>query len=155
MRLGLSVNKKELSATGLLCLLGLVAVLQVSAGAVTRVYGMGTALVSVLICAVLMLGGVYWLFNSHLSPDEDDDSDIGPSIWRGTCGVASGAFCFVLLIKYGGLVPAVFSGVLIAFLGDHRHSIRSAGLWAAGFTCIVALAAATIPSVAVAMFRWG
>jgi len=155
VRFGFSVNKKEVLAIGLLCLVGLIAVLQVSASAVARVSGIAPGIVSVLLCAVLMLGGVYWLFNSRLSPDEDEDADIGPSIWRGTCGVASGAFSFVLLYKYGGLLPAVMSGVFIAILGDHRHSVRSAGLWAAGLAFIVALAAAMIPNVAVPMFRWG
>ena len=144
MRLKVSINKKELLASGLLCLLGLAAVLQVSASAVGRATGLGAGMLPVLLGSMLMMGGILWLFNSRLSPDEEEDAEIGSSIWRGCCGVASGIFAFMILGRYVGIVPGVFAMVFIIALGDYRHSWKSA--------LVLALASAAIAAIGLFFF---
>ncbi len=126
MRFKVHVNKREVMASGLLCLLGMAAVLQVSANSVARVSGMGAGFLPGVLGAMLMFFGVLWLFDSRLSPDEDEDCDLAKSKWRGSCGLVSGVFAFLLIIKYGGLIPALFALVFISAMGDLKHSWRSA-----------------------------
>jgi len=141
VRFKVSINKKDALAAGLLCLFGLAAVLQVSAYSVGKTSGMATlGVVPVLIGSLVMLVGILCLFESRLSPDDDDDHQSGLSKWRGCCGIASGTFAFLLLGKYIGLVPAVFAFVFIMALGDRSHTWRSALFLSACVTLVGALA---------------
>ncbi|MFT0850248.1 tripartite tricarboxylate transporter TctB family protein [Achromobacter sp. F4_2707] len=155
MRFKVSINKRDVLASGLLCLLGLAAVLQVSASSVSKISGMGAGVLPVVFGSLLMFVGILWLFDSRLSPDEEEGIDIGVSKWRGSCGVVSGVFAFLLLSKYGGMLPAVFALIFVTVLGDRRHSWRSALLLASGSTLLAALALAYSPGLAFSMFRWG
>lgn len=152
MRFRVAINKRDVLATGMLCLVGLVAVLQVSANAVARVAGLGTGIVPVLLGAGLMLVGILWLFDSKLSPD--DDADIGSSKWRDSCGLVSALFAFLILGKYGGLVPATFVATLLLVLGDPRHSWRSAAFLAAVSIAALVAVSISIPAVATRLFAW-
>lgn len=146
MRFKVSINKKEILAPGLLCLLGLAAVLKVSASSASTISGLGASVLPVLLGSLLMMVGIFWLFESRLSPDEDEDAEIGTSIWRGCCGAVSGMFAFMLIVKYVGLVPGVFALAFITVMGDYRHSWRSA--------LVLATAAALLVSAGMAFFPW-
>lgn len=146
MRFKVSINKRDAVATGLLCLLGLAVALQVSASSVARISGLGAGVLPVLLGALLMCGGILWLFDSRFSPDDDDGVDIGASKWRGSCGLASGVFAFLIVGKYGGLLPAVFALAFITVLGDPRHTWRSALFLSCAATIAVAL-----PRLAIAL----
>jgi hypothetical protein len=147
MRYGFRIKKRDAAAAGLLCLLGMAAVLQVSANSLARVSGWGTGVLPVVLGAALMGAGVLWLFESRLSPDEDDDDDIGVSKWRSCCGVMSGIFAFLLLGKYVGVVPAAFALVYISVLGDSAYSWRRALLPAAIGAAVAALVLKAWPSL--------
>jgi len=148
VRFKVSINKKDALAAGLLCLFGLAAVLQVSASAVGRTSGMASSgFIPVLLGSLVMLAGVLCLFESRLSPDDDDDEHAGLPKWRGCCGIASGAFAFLMLGKYAGLVPAIFASVLIVALGDRRHTWHSALLLSVCVTLAGALALAWGPDL--------
>ena len=154
MRFKVRINKKDVLAAALLCMFGLVAALQISAMSVARMAGGYSGIVSVTGAAAMMLIGVLWLFESRLSPDEDEDVDIGASKWRGSCGVASGAFAFLLLARYAGLLPAVLVSAFIIALGDRAHTWRSASVLAALATCVAAMSAALIPGFSPVLFVW-
>ena len=154
VRFKVRINKKDALATGLLCLFGLLAALQVSAGSIARIAGAGGVVVSVVLCAALMLVGVLWLFDSRLSPDDDEGVDIGVSKWRGICGVTSGVFAFLLLVKYAGLIPAVLVSAFIFVLGDRHHTWRSAAVLAIMATCVAGMAATLVPNVSPVLFVW-
>lgn len=154
MRFKVSINKKDIAASGLLCLLGLAAVLQVSATSVARISGMGAGVLPVLLGTALMFVGILWLFDSRLSPDEDEGVDIGVSKWRGSCGLVSGVFAFMILGRYAGLLPATFALVFITVLGDRRHTWRSAALLATGVAVAVALILNFTPDLPLPLFGW-
>lgn len=147
MRLKVNINKKDLLGSGLLCLLGLAAVLQVSAISVRPASVLGSSLFPVLLGSLLLFVGILWLFDSRLSPDDDEGVDIGVSKWRGCCGVVSGVFAFMLLGKYAGLVPAVSALVFITVLGDHRHTWRSAAIFSGSAALAVAVVLFVRPAV--------
>ncbi len=64
--------------------------------------------------------------------------------WRGWGCILGGVAAFVVLGRYGGLVPATFATVFIAALGDRENSIRDAVLLALGITV-----------AGIAIFHWG
>lgn len=151
MRVKVSINKRDAAASGLLCLLGLAAALQVSAGSLGKLSMMSLGWVPVLLGTLMMFVGILWLFESRLSPDDDDSTDIGSSKWRGSCGLVSGVFAFMVLGKYGGLLPAIAVSVFITVMGDPRHSWQSAALLAAVLTVVAAICLFFLP---LPMFRW-
>lgn len=133
MRVKIRINKRDALASGLLCLLGLVAAFQVSAGSAARISALSPAalpVMPVVLGALLMFIGVLGLFKSQLSPDDDEGMEIGASKWRGTCGVSTGLFIFLLLVRYAGVAPAVLTSVFVIAMGDHHHTWRSAGVLA-------------------------
>ena len=154
MHFTFSINKRDALAALVLCLLGLAAVLQVSASSVARVSGPGAGVLPVLFGSLLMFVGVMWLFDSRLSPDDDEGVDIGVSKWRGSCGVVSGVFALLVLGKYAGLAPAVFALVFITVLGDRRHSWRSALLLAATATVLSVLIFTWLIDVPLPLIGW-
>ncbi len=64
--------------------------------------------------------------------------------WRGWGCILGGVAAFVVLGRWGGLVPATFATVFIAALGDRENSLRDAALLAAGITI-----------AGIAIFHWG
>src|SRR5690606_42086123 len=80
--------------------------------------------------------------------------DICVSRWRGICGVTSGVFAFLLLVKSAGLIPAVLVSAFIFVLGDRHHTWRSAAVLAIMATCVAGMAATLVPNVSPVLFVW-
>lgn len=49
-----------------------------------------------------------------------------PRDWRGPLLILLGIFAFIVLGKYGGLLPATFALVFISALGDRGNTLKSA-----------------------------
>lgn len=56
--------------------------------------------------------------------------------WRGWLCISAGAFLFIGLARYVGLVAATFACVFVAALGDRQNTWREAALLAAGITVL-------------------
>ncbi|MFM0619743.1 tripartite tricarboxylate transporter TctB family protein [Paraburkholderia nemoris] len=54
--------------------------------------------------------------------------------WRSWFAIVGGVVAFVVLGRYGGLVPAAFASVFVSALGDRESTVRSAGGLAAVLT---------------------
>jgi hypothetical protein len=67
-----------------------------------------------------------------------------PWDWRGPAFILLGILAFIILGKYGGLVPATFALVFISALGDRGNSLKSA-----------LLLSSAILVVCLAVFHWG
>lgn len=59
-----------------------------------------------------------------------------PRDWRGPLLILLGIFAFIVLGKYGGLLPATFALVFISALGDRGNSVKSAFLLSAGILVV-------------------
>jgi hypothetical protein len=71
-------------------------------------------------------------------------ADIAPEAqlapeWRGWLCIVASILAFLVLGKYGGLLPATFAIVFISALGDRDNSVRAALVLATGITvvCVV------------------
>lgn len=75
--------------------------------------------------------------------------------WRGPLCIVLSLLVFVVLGKYGGLVPATFAVVFISALGDRQNTVRDASVLA----IVLVLASIAIFRVALRMqfslFQWG
>jgi hypothetical protein len=78
-----------------------------------------------------------------------------PAEWRGWLCIILSLIVFVVLGRFGGLVPASFAVVFISALGDRDNTVKSAFLLA----CAMALIAVVVFSWALQLqfplFRWG
>jgi hypothetical protein len=75
--------------------------------------------------------------------------------WRGWGCISLGLVAFLVLGKYGGLVPAAFAIVFISALGDPKNSVRDAIVLA--FAMVVACLAIFVWALGLPFpsFGWG
>ena len=108
---------------------------------------MGAGFIPVVLGCLLLFVGVALLVTSSLERRVAGDLS-GPSSqgleWRGWLCILGGIAAFVILGRYGGLVPASWAAVFIAALGDRNNTIRSS-----------AALAAVITAFGVAVFHFG
>lgn len=155
MRFKFSVSKRDAWASGLLCALGIGVVLQgvnYSIGSMAR---MGPGFFPVMLGVLLIFLGVLCLFATGITADDEEEDHIGPPEWRGWCGIVTGVIAFIVLGKYGGLVPATFALVFISALGDRTHTLRSALLLSVFVTIVGVLIFSWGLELQFPMFRWG
>lgn len=62
---------------------------------------------------------------------------------------------FILIGKFGGLVPATFALVFISAMGDRQHTVRSAALLAVGVTLLGVAVFSWALQLQFPLFRWG
>lgn len=75
--------------------------------------------------------------------------------WRGWGCICASIVAFVVLGRYGGLVPATFATVFIAALADRDNSVRAAAVLAALMTAICVLIFWYLLKIAFPLIRWG
>ena len=141
--------KKDYYGGGLMTLFGLATVaasLQYRTGALSN---MGPGFFPVAVGALLALVGVMIAVSARKDPPADAKTSghghgaVLPD-FRGCACIILGVLSFLLLGKYGGLIPATFSIVFISALGDRTNTVRQATLLALAM-CVVAAV----------VFRWG
>lgn len=141
--------RKRASSAVLLILLGLIAVYQ------SFDYNIGTAARMGPGYFPLMLGFLLLLLAGlvFISPDESEEQapvehKAKAELWRRRArpwvAIVGSMLLFIVLGKWGGLVPATFVMILVAALGDAKNTLKSAFFLAAGVT-----------AAAVAVFHYG
>ncbi len=86
-----------------------------------------------------LLGAAIAVNAARRSPGAVEEEERLAPEWRGWFCIVTSILAFLLLGKYGGLLPATFAIVFISALGDRDNSIRAALVLAAGITvvCVV------------------
>jgi hypothetical protein len=105
---------------------------------------MGPGYVPLVLGIILIVTGLYIAGKACLTSPVRAVVQARPPQWRAWALISLGIAGFVGTANYLGLVPAAFTVVFIAALGDRRTSWRSAALLALG-----------IVVVAVVVFWWG
>jgi len=75
-----------------------------------------------------------------------------PRAWGGIIG---GTLAFMLLSKYGGLVPATFALVFISAMGDRENSLMEAFLLSISMVVIAVVAFWWALQLQFSLFSWG
>lgn len=78
-----------------------------------------------------------------------------PPEWRGWLCIIGGVVAFILLGKYGGLLPATFAVVFISALGDRQNSIKSAVVLAVGGCLVSTIIFWWILQLQFPLLQWG
>ena len=75
--------------------------------------------------------------------------------WRGWICIVAGVVAFVVLGRWGGLVPASFFSVFIAALGDRENTLRSSAVLATIVTLFGVAVFYWFLSLQLPLFQWG
>ena len=90
-------------------------------------------------------------------PDEEEAaSDHTPKTqYRAWACVVGGLIAFIILGRYGGLLPATFVLVFVSALGDDGNSVKSALLLAVGVCVMAAVLFSWLLQMQFPLLSWG
>jgi len=152
--------KKDYYGGALMVLVGLAAVmagLQYHTGTLSH---MGPGFFPVAVGALLALVGVLIAASARgaasepAQPTGHGHSHAAPDL-RGTVCIVLGTLAFLLLGKYGGMIPATFAIVFISALGDRNNSIKQAVCLAIAMCVIAAVVFSWALQLQLPLFTWG
>lgn len=149
---------RELCASALLAGIGVLAIWKgVHYGIGTLRYirpGFFPLLVGCILISLSFLIGVAAL-QSGTNVSDESGVPATPKDWRGWTCIVGSIFTFIIVGRYGGLVPASFLIVFIAALGDRENRVIEAAVLAAAMTafCIVVFWVGL--GLQFPLFRWG
>jgi hypothetical protein len=132
---------KDYLGGALMGLLGLGVVLKSTSYKMGTLTRMGPGYFPVALGVILILMGLAIAITARFAADGEEKAL--PPEWRGWLCIALSIIAFVVLGKYGGLLPATFAIVFISALGDRDNTLKAA--------LILALA---IVTVCVVVFWW-
>ena len=107
-------------------------------------FRMGPGYFPFLLGIVMIVLGALYLFVETAAHDDEQEEDYGPPQWRGWLAIVSGIIAFIILGRYGGLIPATLALVFISAMGDKEHSWLTALLLSIFVTLL-----------GVVIFSWG
>ena len=127
---------KDLYAGALMLVLGLGSIYAGLGYNVGSLSHMGSGFFPVAVGTVLVLCGLAIAFSAGApDPHATAQPALRPE-WRAWCCIVMGIAAFVVLGRYGGLLPATFAIVFISALGDRDNTWVSALILAAAMCAI-------------------
>lgn len=150
-------HKRDFYAGGLMVLIGLGAVVEASNYKIGTLMHMGAGFLPVALGVVLILVGILIAGTAATSADDDDDARVFPDKpdWRGWLCIIAGPLLFIVLGKYGGMIPATFACVFVSALGDRTATLKGTLVLSAGVTVFGVLLFSYILKVPFPLWRWG
>jgi Tripartite tricarboxylate transporter TctB family len=137
-----SQRRKDLVGGLLMIALGIFAMVQGSTYTIGSFRRMGPGFFPVALGAILALVGLAIVAAAWFSATDREEARLPPE-WRGWLCIVASLVAFVVLGRYGGLLPASFAVVFISALGDRQNGWKSA-----------LLLSSAILVVAVVVFWW-
>jgi hypothetical protein len=116
---------------------------------------MGPGFFPVALGAILALLGAAIAATAASAPRPKQIEEAKRPEWAGWICISAGVVAFVLLGKYGGLLPATFALVFISALGDRENSLLSALILAAALSVICVVIFWWALQLQFPLFRWG
>jgi putative Ca2+/H+ antiporter (TMEM165/GDT1 family) len=127
---------KDLYAGALMLVLGLGSIYAGLGYNVGSLSHMGSGFFPVAVGTVLVLCGLAIAFSAKAPDAHATAEPAPPPEWRAWCCIVIGIAAFVVLGRYGGLLPATFAIVFISALGDRDNTWVSALILAAAMCAI-------------------
>lgn len=137
-----NASNRDYWGGALMVLIGLGALVQGSRYPLGTLSRMGPGFYPVALGAILALVGLALIATARFSKVQVEEKAL-PLEWRGWLLICASIVAFVVLGKYGGLVPATFAIVFIAALADRENTLVSATI----------LALATV-AICIVVFWW-
>ncbi len=139
----LSRFRKDYYAGALMILIGLYAADKGASYQIGTLSRMGPGLLPVSLGVLLVLLGAAIALTAQ-APVVETKAEATRPEWRGWLCICASIVAFVVLGRYGGLVPATFAIVFISALGDRDNTLLGA--------LVLSL---TLLAVCIAVFWWG
>jgi hypothetical protein len=115
---------------------------------------MGPGYFPVAVGVVLALMGILIALGARSNAAAKQEEYQGPE-WRGWICIVSSIVAFLVLGRYGGLLPATFAVVFISALGDRENNLKQALLLSLAMAGVAALVFWWALSMQFPLFRWG
>jgi len=138
----------------LVTLLGLGAMLEASTYRLGTLGRMGPGFFPIAVGAVLALVGLCLMISARFAAAEPRSVALAPE-WRGWLLICLGIVSFVLVGRYGGLLPATFAIVFISALADRANSIATATVLALALVAVCVVIFWWFLRIQLPLFRWG
>jgi hypothetical protein len=146
---------REYYGGALMMLIGLAAIAQGSSYKIGSLTAMGSGFFPVALGVILVLLGIFIAGTAHRAPAEVIAEERAPIEWRGWICILASVAAFVVLGKYGGLLPATFAVVFISALGDRGNTLISALLLAVAMSAVCVVVFWWLLQVQFPLFTWG
>jgi hypothetical protein len=156
-------HNRDYYGGGLMLLFGLAAIWTGMSYRIGSLERMGPGFFPVALGVILALTGVAIMIGAAanaIAEGKEEDKEGGKEAnlrpeWRGWICISLSIVAFVILGKYGGLVPATFGIVFISAMGDRQNTVKSALILAAAM-CLVCVAIFWYAlQVQFPLFQWG
>lgn len=138
------MSRQKYYSAGLMVGVGVFTVLMGQKYSLGTMARMGPGYFPFLLGIVMIVLGALYLFVETAAHDDEQEEDYGPPQWRGWLAIVGGIIAFIILGRYGGLVPATLALVFISAMGDKEHSWLTALLLSIFVTLL-----------GVVIFSWG
>jgi Tripartite tricarboxylate transporter TctB family len=115
---------------------------------------MGPGFFPVVLGALLGLVGVAISASAKLTQTSKEDTAYKAD-WRGWGCIALSLALFIILGRYGGLLPATFAVVFVSALGDRRNSVKNAFVLAVAIVAVCVTVFWGLLQLQFPLFTWG
>jgi hypothetical protein len=136
-----TLNKDYLGGI-LIVLFGLVSAIEGSHYGLGKLANMGPGFYPVVIGGLMIIFGAIIVAQGLGRGNMASEEELRPE-WRGWACICGSLVAFIVVVAYGGLLPATFAIVFISAMGDKTMTVRAAAI-----TSIIMCA------VALVVFRW-
>lgn len=147
-------SKKNYYGAVLVVLFGLGAIVggaDYSMGTLAR---MGPGFFPVALGVLLVATGIVIALEGDGDGTAEQQASAKPE-WRGQLCILGGSVAFIVLGKYGGLLPATFAIAFISGLGDRHNSLIEALALAVGMCVVAVVVFWWALHLQFPLFRWG
>jgi hypothetical protein len=145
---------KDYYSGALMLLIGLFAIWSGIGYQVGTLGQMGPGFFPVSIGVLLSLTGAVIAIQAARSAPVQRGEALPPE-WRGWICIVLSIVAFVVLGRYGGLLPATFAVVFISALGDRQNTLVSAAALAAAISVVSVVVFWWALKVQFPLFQWG
>jgi hypothetical protein len=150
----LNKYNKDYYGGGLMMLIGLAAVVQGRTYNVGTMSKMGSGFFPVALGVLLTLAGAAIALTAKRAVPVDAEKQLAPE-WRGWSCITISIVAFIVLGRYGGLLPATFAIVFISAMGDRQNTIKRALSLSLAMTAVAIAVFWWALQMQFALFRWG
>ena len=154
MRILTSKRGRDYLGGVLMIALGMAAALQGASYRIGTLSRMGPGFFPVALGVILALAGLVIAIVARFERDAVDAKSLPPE-WRAWFCICAGIVAFVVLGKYGGLIPATFAIVFVSALGDRDNGARAAALLALACVVVAVVVFRFALQLQFPLFQWG
>ena len=154
MRILTSRRGRDYLGGVLMIALGVAAAFQGATYRIGTLSRMGPGFFPVALGVILALAGLAIAVTARFERDVADAKSLPPE-WRAWLCIGAGIVAFVVLGKYGGLIPATFAIVFVSALGDRDNTPLAAAILALGCAIVAVVVFRFALQLQFPLFQWG